>query len=104
MLARTPDVVIVDPKEAAESVGLRYVSIEQPGIRRRKAGRGFRYLYPDGTTVTDGQVLRRIRAIVIPPAWDDMPVHQRSHPGHGAGCQGAQAVSVSHVVPRDPRK
>jgi DNA topoisomerase-1 len=81
VLARTPDVVIVDPKEAAESVGLRYVSVEQPGIRRRKAGRGFRYLYPDGNTVTDGQVLRRIRAIVIPPAWTEVWVC-RSANGH----------------------
>jgi DNA topoisomerase I len=80
-LARTPDVVIVDPKEAAESVGLRYVSVEQPGIRRRKAGSGFRYLHPDGTTVTDGQVLRRIRAIVIPPAWTEVWVC-RSANGH----------------------
>jgi DNA topoisomerase-1 len=81
VLARTPDVVIVDPKEAAESVGLRYVSVEQPGIRRRKSGRGFRYLHPDGTTVTDAQVLGRIRAIVIPPAWAEVWVC-RSANGH----------------------
>ena len=32
---------IVDPKDAAESAGLRYVSDARPGIRRKKAGKGF---------------------------------------------------------------
>jgi DNA topoisomerase-1 len=81
VLARAPEVVIVDPKDAAESVGLRYVTVEQAGIQRRKSGRGFRYLNPDGTTVTDAQVLRRIRAIVIPPAWTDVWIC-RSANGH----------------------
>jgi hypothetical protein len=72
VLARAPEVVIVDPRDAAESVGLRYVSVEQPGIRRRKSGRGFRYVNPDGTSVTEALVLRGIRAIVIPPAWTEV--------------------------------
>ena len=29
---------IVDPRDAAESAALRYVSDERPGIRRKKAG------------------------------------------------------------------
>ncbi len=82
MLARTPEVVVVDPKDAAESVGLRYVSVEkQPGISRHKSGRGFRYLNPDGTSVTDAKALRRIRSIVIPPAWTDVWIC-RSANGH----------------------
>ena len=43
-----------------------------PGIRRRRCGRGFRYLGPDGTTVRDSEILARIRALVIPPAWEDV--------------------------------
>ena len=39
--------VIVDPKDAAESVGLRYVSDARPGIRRRKSGKGFTYSRAD---------------------------------------------------------
>jgi DNA topoisomerase I len=82
VLARTPESVVVDPKDAAESVGLRYVSVEkQPGIGRHKSGRGFRYLNPDGTTVTEAKVLRRIRSIVIPPAWTDVWIC-RSANGH----------------------
>jgi DNA topoisomerase-1 len=37
---------VVDAREAAESAGLVYVSDEEPGIRRRKAGKGFNYINP----------------------------------------------------------
>jgi len=40
--------LVVDPRDAAESVGLRYVSDDEPGLRRRKIGKGFSYLKPDG--------------------------------------------------------
>jgi DNA topoisomerase I len=33
--------MIADPRDAAESVGLRYVSDDEPGLRRRKTGMGF---------------------------------------------------------------
>lgn len=52
--------------------GLRYVSDEEPGLRRRRAGRGFFYLAPDGSRVTDDDHLARIRALAIPPAWTDV--------------------------------
>ena len=60
-----------DPVEVAEDAGLRYVSDEQPGIRRRKAGKGWTYVRPDGSTV-NGQQRARITALVIPPAWTDV--------------------------------
>ena len=41
------------------------------GIRRRRCGRGFRYLGP-GAPVTDPEILARIKALVIPPAWEDV--------------------------------
>jgi DNA topoisomerase I len=72
LLARAQEAAVVDPKDAAESVGLRYVSDDQPGIRRRKAGKGFSYANPDGTVVADKQMLQRIRSIVVPPAWTDV--------------------------------
>lgn len=59
------------PAEAAEA-GLRYVSDDQPGFQRLKQGRGFRYVDADGRSVTDRQVLARIRSLVIPPAWTDV--------------------------------
>jgi DNA topoisomerase IB len=41
------------------------------GIRRRRCGRGFRYL-DDASAVTDTETLTRIKALVIPPAWEDV--------------------------------
>jgi DNA topoisomerase I len=63
---------IVDPKEAAECAGLRHVSDTRPGIRRRKSGKGFTYTRPDGSRVIEGDVLRRIKSLAIPPAWTDV--------------------------------
>ncbi len=51
---------------------LRFSSDRQPGLRRVRAGRGFRYLAPDGEPIHDPEVLARIRALAIPPAWIDV--------------------------------
>lgn len=64
--------VTPNPLESAAEAGLRYVSDERPGIRRRRSGKGFRYLRPDGTSVQDETTLRRIKSLVIPPAWTDV--------------------------------
>jgi DNA topoisomerase-1 len=61
-----------DPVESARSAGLRYVHDDRPGIRRVRSGKGFRYVGPDGKAVRDPEVLRRIRSLVIPPAWTDV--------------------------------
>ncbi|MBS0234680.1 MAG: DNA topoisomerase IB [Proteobacteria bacterium] len=63
---------IADTKEAAESAGLTYVSDSDPGIRRRRRGKGFEYLNARGGSVRDAATLNRIRGIVIPPAWTDV--------------------------------
>src|SRR4029453_9264109 len=72
---------VVDPREAAESVGLIYVSDEEPGIRRRKAGKGFSYKRPGGDTVKDAAALKRIRSLAVPPAWTDVWICPRAN-GH----------------------
>lgn len=59
----------LDPKESAQAAGLRYVTDAKPGIRRIKAGKGFRYVGPDGKPLKDEETLKRIRSLVIPPAW-----------------------------------
>jgi DNA topoisomerase I len=63
---------IVDPREAAELAGLRYVSDARPGIRRKKAGKGFTYTRADGSKLSEPDLLRRIKALAIPPAWTDV--------------------------------
>jgi DNA topoisomerase-1 len=77
----TESAPIVDPRDAARTAGLRYVSDSQPGIRRKKAGKGFTYVYPDGKRVADDKHLSRIRSIVIPPAWTDVWICLHPH-GH----------------------
>ena len=52
--------------------GLRYVCDDAPAIRRRRAGKGFVYLDARGRRVADAVVLKRIRSLVIPPAWTDV--------------------------------
>jgi len=61
-----------DPLDSAEAAGLRYVSDGSPGIHRRRAGRGFSYVGPDGRLVRDRAVLERIRRLAIPPAYTDV--------------------------------
>jgi DNA topoisomerase-1 len=51
---------------------LKRVSTTEPGIRRVRHGRGFRYLLPDGEAVEDAEVVMRIHELVIPPAWNDV--------------------------------
>lgn len=56
---------------AAQAIdaGLVYVSDSEPGISRRRSGRGFGYRAPDGSAVRDQATLQRIRALAIPPAY-----------------------------------
>jgi DNA topoisomerase I len=63
---------IVDPKDAAESARLRYVSDTRPGIRRKKSGKGFTYSRVDGSRLCDADALNRIRALAVPAAWTDV--------------------------------
>jgi DNA topoisomerase-1 len=62
----------VTAQETAEEAGLTYVSDTEPGIRRQKAGAGFRYIRSGGASVEDDKTLARIRALAIPPAWTDV--------------------------------
>ena len=56
----------------APAIRLRRSDTNVPGIRRRRRGKGFEYLNPDGTRVDDAEVLGRINELVIPPAWKDV--------------------------------
>jgi DNA topoisomerase-1 len=71
-VAAPPPEVISDPVESAEAAGLRYVSDIMPGIRRKRAGKGFTYVGPDGKTIRDQKELARIRSLAIPPAYTEV--------------------------------
>ena len=52
---------------------LKRVDCATPGISRRRRGRGFEYI--DSTTeerIEDEDVVQRIKALAIPPAWKDV--------------------------------
>jgi DNA topoisomerase-1 len=51
---------------------LHYVTDQRAGIRRLKSGSGFRYVGADGQPVRRKDILARIRALAIPPAWTDV--------------------------------
>lgn len=56
----------------AGATGLIFTSDEGPGIRRRRAGKGFVYLDARGRKITAARTIERIRALAIPPAWSDV--------------------------------
>jgi DNA topoisomerase-1 len=43
-----------------------------PGLTRRRRGRGFGYLDVGGVSISDAAEIARIKALVIPPAWQDV--------------------------------
>ncbi len=59
---------------------LRYVDQNEPGLTRRRRGRGFEYLDASGAR-TDDEVAERIRKLAIPPAWTDVWICPWPH-GH----------------------
>ncbi|QNE16839.1 DNA topoisomerase IB [Kribbella qitaiheensis] len=60
---------------------LRRSDPAKPGLTRRGRGKGFGYLDADGNVVDDAAVVERIRALVIPPAWNDVWICPH-HNGH----------------------
>src|ERR1700735_3415416 len=51
---------------------VRRVDCAGDGSHRVRRGRGFGYVDADGDRVTDAATLDRIKALVIPPAWEDV--------------------------------
>ena len=43
-----------------------------PGLTRRRRGRGFSYLDATGAPISDPAEVARLKALVIPPAWQDV--------------------------------
>lgn len=63
---------IVDPRDAAESVGLRYATDDTPGIARKRSGKGWSYRDATGAKVTDKATIERVNKLAIPPAYTDV--------------------------------
>ncbi len=76
LTAKPSDPTLDDPITSANAAGLRYVADECPGIMRKRVGKGFHYVAPDGKAIRDSNVLGRIKALAIPPAWQDVWICQ----------------------------
>jgi DNA topoisomerase I len=63
---------LAEHMDSARAAGLRYVSDEMPGIRRRRNGRGFSYFGADGQVIQSAEAIKRFRSLVIPPAWTEV--------------------------------
>ncbi len=70
-----------EPIKSAQAAGLHYVSDDKPGLQRMKVGQGFRYADAKGKAVRDARTLKRIRSLVIPPAWTNVWICSHAH-GH----------------------
>jgi DNA topoisomerase I len=60
---------------------LKRVDCSQPGITRRRRGRGFEYLDVAGERIRSDEALARIRELAIPPAWTEVWIceHRNGH-------------------------
>ena len=60
---------------------LIYYPDSRPGIVRQRRGRGFTYIAPDGTRIDCSRERGRIKALAVPPAYDDVWICPHRH-GH----------------------
>ncbi len=60
-----------EARALASRARLRYVSDEEPGVRRIRRGSGFSYVTAGGE-VLGGEDRARFEAMAIPPAWEDV--------------------------------
>ncbi len=81
MLADEAGAGVVDPRAAAREAGLRYVDDSKPGLRRKRNGKGFRYLDAKGAAVRDADEIARLKSLAIPPAYTDVWIcpHPNGH-------------------------
>lgn len=57
---------------SAELGKLRYVNDDKPGFSRKLQGENFQYLDTKGQIISDDKHLVRIKALAIPPAWQEV--------------------------------
>jgi DNA topoisomerase I len=67
--------------QMAIDAGLVYVSDTEPGIRRLRAGKGFRYVTPENRRLAARKDLQRIASLAIPPAYRDVWISMKPR-GH----------------------
>lgn len=65
----------------ARRAGLTYINGDEKGYSRRRCGTGFTYLSTQGKTLRSARTRKRIEALAIPPAWEDVWICRQTR-GH----------------------
>lgn len=97
---------VTEHQEAATAAGLQYVTDGQPGISRKRVGKGWAFYGPRGKRIADKKVRQRILSLVIPPAWTDVWISPNPK-GHiqvtARDVKGRKTVPLSRGLPRGAR-
>lgn len=88
---------------AASRGGLKRSDPDTPGITRVRRGRGFSYHLASGELVTDPDELRRVKALVVPPAWRQVWICP-SPDGHIQACGTDDAGRRQYLYHREWRR
>lgn len=72
VISEFTDSAATEARLDARQAGLRYVKDGSAGYRRFQTSKGFRYVDAEGKPVKDETQLARIRALAIPPAWQEV--------------------------------
>jgi DNA topoisomerase-1 len=64
--------LVAESAQMAVEAGLLYVSCQEPGIRRLRAGNGFYYVTPANRRLSSASELRRIDSLAVPPAYTNV--------------------------------
>lgn len=67
---------LTQPKEAAHLADLVYIKDQHLSIYRKKYGKGFTYLIDKKIRLKDKDQLKRIKSLVIPPAWQEVRISE----------------------------
>jgi DNA topoisomerase I len=59
-------------RAVARRLGLRYVDQDELTWRRARRGKGFSYLREDGSVIRHSLTIRRLAALAVPPAYEDV--------------------------------
>ena len=68
--------LLSEPEYAAQIADLVYINDQHLTIHRKKYGRGFSYLINNKERLKDRDELKRIKSLVIPPAWKEVRISE----------------------------
>jgi DNA topoisomerase-1 len=70
---------MVETEEEIKLSGLEYITDQTPGIYRKGKAGDFYYEDKNGNRITDEKQLERIKALVLPPAWNNVWIAKKKN-------------------------